>query len=117
MIHKRRFHLYFPDIEFEAFQLRKFDMSRHFLHRNREVRALHLNRKSRFQSLPWPFKSQNSHPIPLIVRRREKWKPLDVIPVRMRDQNSDVNRMSFELFPQLLSKSPNPGPGIENDQL
>src|SRR5262249_15919511 len=53
----------------------------------------------------------------LFVRRCKKRQPLDMIPMSMRDQQREVDRLRLQFLLQRDPKGANSGTGIEHDNL
>ena len=51
------------------------------------------------------------------VRRLEKWKSLDMIPVGVGDENGDPAGIPVELGFELFAELADAGPGVEDDDL
>src|SRR5438105_14829596 len=52
-----------------------------------------------------------------VVGWNEKGKPLNVVPVRVGDQQRQFDRLVLELLCQRQTEPPNAAPGVEDDDL
>src|SRR4029077_15024914 len=82
-----------------------------------EKRRLHLAGQNLCQTSASAFITQNADEIFLIVRGRKERQSLNVVPVSVCDQKSQLHRARSEFFVQSKTEQANPGAGIENDDL
>ena len=83
------------------------------IQRDRKVRIVHLRAENVAERLVQPSGSVD---VPLVSRheeRREKWQPLNMVPVRVRDQNMPARSAAFGH--QHPAKRVRAGAGVDQD--
>src|SRR5688572_25782001 len=117
MVGKARFNPHRTDVEAHLLQLLDDDVARHLLEGDRKVWALHLPGERGRQAVARAFVAADVNAIARIVGGKEKWKALDMIPMRVGDEEVDLDRLAVELLGQRLAQRPDAGTGVEDNDL
>src|SRR6476659_2123654 len=107
-------HLDWPDLKLHFLQFLNRQVAWELAQADGEKRRLHLAGQNLCQTSASAFITQNADEILLVVRGRKERQSLDMVPVSMRDQKSQLHRARPEFFVQSETKQANPGAGIEN---
>jgi hypothetical protein len=105
------------NIEVGFFEFFDFYIGGDFFQSNREKRALHLAGENICEAVAGTFVTKNAKVILLFVNRQKKWEALDMIPMRVSEQQGDFNRGIVELGEELATERAQAGATIENDDL
>src|SRR5437870_8107865 len=84
---------------------------------HRKKRRLHLAGQDCAQTSTRSFVTQDPDQIFAVVGRGKERQTLNVIPVRVGNEKSQLDRLRSELLFQRQPESTNPGAGIEHDNL
>ena len=68
-------------------QVTKMLLGLHFSQADRKVRRIHLIFERAFQAAHPAGAVEAELTVRVVVERAEKWKPLDVVPMEVRDEN------------------------------
>src|SRR5436309_9771086 len=82
---------------------------------NGKKRRLHLTGQDRAQTSTRSFVTQDPDQIFAVVGRGKERQTLNVIPVRVGNEKSQLDRLPIKLLFQRQTESTNPGAGIEHD--
>ena len=105
------------DIQVEIFDFFDFEIAGEVGKMNGKVGALHLAGQGADQSLAGAFAAEDFQAAAGIVDGAEKREALNMIPVGMGDQQSEIERLAFKFLEQGLAEQAQTGAGIENDDL
>ena len=83
--------------------------------RDGEVRIVRLRREHRLQVQVVALARVDGHLVAALVERREVRQPLDVVPVRVADQQVDARVPGLAFAGQLLAELADPGAGVDDD--
>src|SRR5205814_9347217 len=100
MIQKSRAHTDFADLELHLFQLANFDCARKIFPAHRKEGQFHLGGKNRGETVTRALVTENVDCVLSLVGREEKRQALDVVPVRMGQEQRQVNRRAAEVLVQ-----------------
>src|SRR5262245_8159558 len=117
MIYEGRVNVEFTKRELHLVQLVDVHSCRRFPHRDGEERLLHWLGTDLAERCPDAIKTENPNFVFGIVRRLEKRKPLDVIPVRMSNQQREFYRSRLKFSVESDPERPDAGAGVEHDDL
>ena len=117
MIRALRAHEHGADGEVEVLEFLDFDVARQLVKRHGKVGAFHLAGERGDETLARAFAAENPQAAAGIVNRPEERQALDVIPMRVREEQRQVQRLFFEFLEQRLSQRPQTGAGIEDDNV
>ena len=106
-----------PIRKVETPQLLDDHVSRHLLESDGKIGALHLTRQSAGEALARAFVTQDADGVPGFISGQEEGKALDMIPMRVGDEEGDVHRGAVELAGQLEAQRPDARPGVQDDDL
>ena len=84
-------HRHLADRELHLLQLFDRDVAREVLQTDGEKRCLHLPRQDRRQTNARTFITEDADLVLPVVGGEKKWQALDVIPVRVRDEEREPN--------------------------
>src|SRR5438105_15064144 len=101
MIHKNRVHLHLAEGKRHFTQPTDIDFPGELAHRYREERRSHRLGHDFFEAGASPVEPYKANHVFSIVSRRKKREPLDVVPMRMRDQEGVL----YWLRPKLVVHS------------
>src|SRR5205085_9263018 len=88
----------------------------HLLQADREVRTLHLAGQRGFQPFARALESEDFYFVARIVGGHEKWKALDVIPMRVRNEQAEIDRLARKFAAQTRAERTNARTRVEHDQ-
>src|SRR6266849_2668506 len=94
------------DGETEVLQLLDLDVGRHLAQADGKERTLHLAGQHVLQAVARSFVAENAEMVLRLIDRQKKRQALDVVPVRVRQQQRQVQRLVVELRGQLASEQP-----------
>jgi len=106
-----------PDIEIKILNLLDLDIAGQIGKMDRKISAFHLTRQSADQTLAGAFTSQNFQATARIVNRPKKRQSLNMIPMGVGNEESEIKRLAFKLLQQGLTQQTEPGAGVENNDL
>ncbi len=86
-------------------------------HRDGKERRLHGLRHDFAERCAGAIKTENANLVLGIVRGLEKWEPLDVVPVRMGNEQGEFYRSRLKFSVESDTKRPDAGAGIKDDNL
>ena len=115
VVHEHRGHVDLSDLKLAFLQLGHVDVSGHVPHTDRKIRAFHLRGQSGMESFTRTFVSEDPHLVLRTVGRNEKREPLDVIPVRMRNQQGQVDGLVVEFLRQRQTERPDAASRVEDN--
>src|SRR6266404_1126955 len=104
--------LEFADGETEIFEFLDLDVCRNLAQADGEKGAFHLAGQHVLQAVPRSFVAENTQMVLRLVNRQKKRQTLDMVPVRVRQQQRQVQRLVVELSRQFSSQQPQTGAGI-----
>ena len=110
-------HPHRADVEAHFLEFLDADVGRHFAQANREERAFHLAGQHDFQAVPRAFVAEDAQVVLRLIDGQKERQALDVVPVGMREQQSQVERLVVELGDQLAPQQPQSRAGVEDDDL
>src|SRR6266480_4916015 len=90
-------------------------MTLQFMHAYRKKRRLHLRGQDRAQTSTRSFITQDPDQILPVVGGGKERQTLDVIPVRVCNEKSQLDRLRSQLLYQLKTETTNPSARIEHD--
>src|SRR2546430_1608829 len=105
------------DVKTALVKLLNPDIGGHFAQADREERAFHLAGEDIIQSVARAFVSENAQLVVRVVNGQKKWQTLDVVPMRVGEQQGEVQRLIAELGHQLAPKQPQTSARIKNNDL
>src|SRR2546425_301053 len=117
MIGEKRLHAHLADAEVQLFELLNLQVGWHLSQANREERAFHLAAQYPLQPLARAFVAQNAKMVLRSVNRQEKRQPLDMVPMRVRQEQRQVQRPLVKLSNQRLPQRAQSRAGVQNDDL
>src|SRR5205823_9205287 len=117
MIGEMGAHLHFANAKLHFLKLFDRQMTWQFPQANGKKRRFHLPRKDCRQTGTSALITQHPDDIFFVVGRREKGQALDVVPVRVRNQKSQFDRLRCEFLLESEPECTNPGASIENNDL
>ena len=117
MIHEHGLHADFADVKFHVAQFLDADVAGQFLQSHGKIGALHLRAERGRESLPRALVAENPDLIHGIVSRDKKRKTLDMIPMRVREQQREVQRLRAKFLGQRESEQPDARARVEHDDL
>ena len=100
MIGALRAHADGAEVEIEVLQFLDFDVAGQPGKGHGEIGAFHLAGQGVDEPLARAFAAENAQPAALVVDRREKRQSLDVIPVRVGDEQGEVQPPALEFLQQ-----------------
>ena len=100
MMRALRPHLHGADFEIEFFEFLNFDVAGQFVERHGEVGAFHLAGEHADQALARAFAAQNPQPAARMINRPEERQALNMVPMRVREEQGQVERLVFEFRQQ-----------------
>lgn len=103
------------DVEIEIFEFLDFDVAGQFIEGDGKVGAFHLAHEGGEQAFARAFAAEDAQPAFRVVDGRKKRQALDVIPVRVGDEQGQVERTVFEFGQERLSQRTQTGAGVQND--
>src|ERR1700730_8801176 len=115
MIHKLGLHLHLADVKLHVLKFFDREMTRQLMQAHREKGRLHLSGQDRAQTSARSFITQDPDQILAVVGGRKERQTLDVIPVRVGNEKSELYRLRPQLFLQCKSETTNPGARVEYD--
>ena len=89
----------------------------HFAQANREERAFHLAGQHDFEAVARAFVPEDAQVVLRLIDGQKERQALDVVPVGVRQQQGQVERPGVEFGDQLAPQQPQPGAGVEDDDL
>src|SRR5690348_1055795 len=92
------------------------ELRRQRVQRHREHRRMHLLAEDRLEAHPALLRAPNPHRVARREEGLEVGQALNVIPVRVGEQNLRFHRAVLPLH-QLQPQGPDSGPGVENDEV
>ena len=117
MIRKTRLHPDAAHREFHFFQFLDLQVCREFLESDGKERVLHLAGKHAAEAAASALITENAHAVLRLIEGLEKRQALDMVPVRVRQKQRDVQRLLAELLRQLFAQETQACAGVQNDQL
>src|SRR4029450_639787 len=90
-------------------------MTGQFMQANRKKRRLHLAGQDRAQTSTRSFITQDPDQIFAVVGRGKERQPLNVIPMRVCNEKSQLDRSRSQLLLQRHTDRTNPGARVEPD--
>ena len=117
MIRPVRLHLDRPEGKIIIRKLFDLNVARQLGKRHGKVGAFHLPRQRGHQTRARAFAAQNAQMTARFINRRKKGQPLDVIPVRVRQQQREVEGAVLEFLQQRPAQLPQARAGVQNDDL
>src|SRR5436853_4497635 len=96
MIHESRTDMHFANLEIHGLKLFDFDLSWQIVERDRKKRRRHLTFKDLAQAAAGSIVAKNLDLVFVVVRRHEKRKALDVVPMNMGNEQAEINRAGTE---------------------
>src|ERR1700730_1781650 len=115
MIHKLGLHLHLADVKLHVLKFFDREMTRQLMQANREKGRLHLSGQDRAQTSARSFITQDPDQILAVVGGRKERQTLDVIPVRVCDEERQRDWLRSQLFFQRKTETANPGARVEHD--
>ena len=115
MVRALRPHEHRADVEIEVFKFLDLDVARQFGERHGKIGAFHLAGQRVEQPFARTPAAEDAQPAARIVNRREKRQALDVVPMRVRDEQRDVQRLVFEFRQQREAERAQTRARVEND--
>src|SRR5215471_13379457 len=117
MIYECGVDIYFAERERHLAQFVNVHLRGQFTHGDRKERRFHRLGYDLAERRACAVKTKNANFVLGIVRRFKKREALDVVPMRVRDQQRKLDRSRLEFFLQSDPEWPDAGPGIEHDNL
>ena len=96
MIGKPGLHLHLSDTEAQLFEFLDLNVGRHLAKANREKRALHLAGQDTIQAMASAFIAKDAQMVLRLIHGQKKRQPLDVIPMGVRQQQSEIQGPAIE---------------------
>src|SRR6266699_5155028 len=90
-------------------------MTRQLMQAHWKKRRLHLAGQDRAQTRTRSFITQDPDQILAVVGGGKEWQTLDVIPVRVCNEKSQLDRLWSQLLFQRQTETTNPGARVEHD--
>ena len=79
-------------------QFLDFDIAGQMGERHWKISAFHLASERGDQTFARTIAAQNAQSAARLINRRKKWQALNVIPVRVRNEQGQIERLAFELL-------------------
>src|SRR5438045_2410677 len=117
MIHESSAHANAADFEIHRIELLNLDLSRQVVKLDREKRRGHLSFENFLKSAPAAVITENLNLILVVVSGHKKREALNVVPMNVRDQQSEMDRIGAKLIFQCETELANSRSRIEHDQL
>ena len=117
MVRTLRPHADRADVEIEILEFLNFDVAGQSGKRHGEIRAFHLAGQRVDQAFARAFAAQNPQLAVRIVNRRKKRQPLNVVPVRVRQQQRQAQRLILEFRQQRAAQRAQPRTRIKDDDV
>ena len=117
MMGKAGFDAHRSNVKVQVFKFLNFHVAGHFLQTDGEKGAFHLLRQHVLQAMARAFVTQDAQLIARFVHRQKKWQPLNVVPMGVRQEQGQLDRLMIEFGHQFESQRTQPCAGIENNDL
>ena len=114
-VHGRHAHV--ADLDLVAAELVHVDGGGQIAEPDREVFRFHLPAQHLFEAATWPWGAVDVDGHFVRVRRYEEREALDVIPVRVTDEEVDGERPATEVAHQRQPERPQAGAGVEDEHV
>src|ERR1039457_3062288 len=108
-------HAHRTDVEVHFLEFLDTDVGRHFPQADREVRAFHLAGQNDFQPVARAFVAEDAQVVLRSIDRLEERQALDVVPMRVRQQQGQVERLRLEFGDQLAPEQAYARAGVQYD--
>src|ERR1700743_3388138 len=82
----------------EIMQFLNLNVARQLGKRHWKISTLHLTGQCIHQPFSSAFTAKNPQPATRFINGGEKWQSLDVVPMRMRQQQGKIKRLLLELL-------------------
>src|SRR3954466_13550497 len=108
MIHKSSAHADAADLEVHRLELLNGDLSRQVVELDREKRRGHLSFENFLKSAPGAVITENLNLILIVVGGHKKREALNMVPMNMRNQQREIDRIGAKLIFQCETELANP---------
>jgi hypothetical protein len=105
------------DGEVEVLEFFDVNVAGQFVEGDGKVGAFHLAGERGDEALAGAFAAENPQAAARIVDRPEERQALDVVPVRVGEEQREIERMTFEFLEQGLAQFSQAGAGIKDDEV
>src|ERR1700736_496210 len=116
VIHISRADMHFADLEIHRLKLFDFDFSRKIVERDGEERRCHLPVQNLTQTAARPVITKNLDLVFVVVGRHEKRKPLNVVPMNMGDEQTEMNCARSEFILEGKAEFSNSRSGVQHNE-
>ena len=110
-------HQKIADAEIKIRELLHFDIAGQLGERHRKIRAFHLAGHGGGETFARAFAAEDVQPAAGFINRRKKGQPLDVIPMRVREEQRQIERAALEFRQQRLTEFAQAGAAVQNDDV
>src|SRR6266478_8644184 len=115
MLRKLGHHFHLADMNLHVLKLFDREMTLQFTQAHRKKGRLHLAGQDRAQTSTRSFVTEDPDQIFAVVGQGEKRQTLNVIPVRVCNEKSQLDRLWSQLLLQRQTETTNSGARIEHD--
>src|SRR5439155_23224738 len=115
MIRKLCLHLHFADVKLHVLKLFDREMTLQFTQAHREKGRLHLAGQDRAQTSTRSFVTEDPDQILAVVGQGKERQTLNVIPVRVCNEKSQLDRLWSQFLFQRQTETTNPGACVEHE--
>jgi len=105
------------DGKIEIGQLLDVNVAGELRKRNRKISTFHLARERGDDAFSRALTTEDAQPATGFINRRKKWQPLNMIPVRVREQQGKIERAPFEFHKQRPTELAQSRAGIQDNNL
>src|SRR6202045_131129 len=115
MIRKLGLHFHLADVKLHLLKFFDRQLTLQFMQAHREKGRLHLRGQDRAETRTRSFIAQDPDQILAVVDGGKERQTLDVIPVRVGNEKSQLDRFRSQLLFQRETETTNPGARVEHD--